>query len=148
MKSLALFALSTFAAAAMAAGPVAEIRISGNSTQAVGMLGSAAANSATGRNAAAQQNLASNTGDVSIGGNSVQAVGTLNSVMVNTATANSMAQQSLSSNVGNVAITGNSTQATLLIGSAVLNSATGADALAVQNVGSNNACFTCNTTHR
>ena len=148
MKALVLFALSTVAAAAMAAGPVAEIRISGNSTQAVVMLGSAAGNSAAGRAAIAQQNLASNTGDVSISGNSVQAVGTLDSVMVNTATANSMAQQSLSSNVGNVGIGGNSTQATLLIGSALLNSATGRGATAVQNVASNNACYTCTTTSR
>lgn len=148
MKSLVLFALSTIAAAAMAAGPVAEIRITGNSTQAVGMLGSAAVNSAAGRNAAAQQNMGSNTGDVTISGNSVQAVGTLASIMVNTATANNMAQQSLSSNVGNVGISGNSTQATLLIGSALLNSATGTDAIAVQNVATNNACFACNTTHR
>lgn len=148
MKSFVLFALSTVAAAAMAAGPVAEIRISGNSTQSVVMLVSAATNSAAGRNATAQQNMASNTGDVTISGNSVQSVGTLGAVMVNAAAANTVAQQNLSSNVGDIRISGNSTQATVLLGSALLNSATGTNAIAVQNVASNNACFTCTTTHR
>ncbi|MDB5963893.1 MAG: hypothetical protein JWQ72_393 [Polaromonas sp.] len=148
MKSLVLFALSAIASAAMAAGPTpaSEIRITGNSTQAVTMLGSAASNTASGEDALAQQNIASNAGNVTISGNSVQTVSAFASVIGNTSNANTVAQQNLSSNVGDVYISGNSSQATSLLASFVLNSATGRDATAVQNIASNNACFACTTT--
>lgn len=148
MKKLVLLALTAVATAAMATGPTpaSEITISGNSAQIAVLSTTGVVNTANGRNALAQQNLASNAGDVTISGNSLQIVGARGSYVGNTANANAMAQQNLSSNVGDVTVKGNSLQATLLANSYVLNSATGRDASAVQNIASNNACFTCPTT--
>lgn len=145
MKTIALFALSVVATAAMATGPapVAEIKIDGTSIQIAALSNSGVVNQANGTNSLAQQNLASNTGDVTIDGTSVQIVAGRGSLVWNKADANAEAQQNLSSNVGNVTIGGDSLQATLLKNSFVGNFATGSNSLAVQNVATNNACFTC-----
>ena len=145
MKKLALLALSAIATAAMATGPTpaSSISISGNSTQIAVLSTSGVVNTANGRDSLAQQNLASNAGDVDIRGNSLQMVGARGSYVGNTSNANTMAQQNLSSNIGDVTVRGNSLQATMLDASYVLNSATGRDAVAVQNIASNNACFAC-----
>jgi len=148
MKKLVLLALSAVATAAMAAGPTpaSEITIRGNSAQIAVLSSSGVENTASGEDAVAQQNLASNAGDVTISGNSLQIVGARSSYVGNTANANTVAQQNLSSNIGDVTVSGNSLQATLMDNSYVLNSAYGRDATAVQNIASNNACFACTTT--
>ncbi|WP_096697097.1 hypothetical protein [Polaromonas sp. AER18D-145] len=148
MKKLVLLALSAVATAAMATGPTpaSEITIRGNSAQIAVLSTTGVVNTANGSDSVAQQNLASNAGDVTISGNSLQIVAARGSYVGNTANADTMAQQNLSSNVGDVTVSGNSLQATLLHNSYVLNSATGRDASAVQNIASNNACFTCPTT--
>lgn len=149
MKKLVLIALSAVASAAMATGPTpaSEITISGTSIQVASLSTTGVVNTANGRDSLAQQNLASNAGDVTISGNSLQIVGARGSYVGNTSNADTMAQQNLSSNVGEVTVKGNSLQATMLNSSYVLNSATGRDAVAVQNIASNNACFTCVPSH-
>ncbi len=148
MKKLVLLALSAVATAAMATGPTpaTDITIRGNSAQIAVLSTTGVVNTANGGDSVAQQNLASNAGDVTISGNSLQIVAARGSYVGNTANADTLAQQNLSSNVGDVTVSGNSLQATLLHNSYVLNSATGRDASAVQNIASNNACFTCPTT--
>jgi hypothetical protein len=147
MKSLAFFALSAIATAAMAASPVAdEIVINGRSTQTTSMASSNASNTAN-ADTTALQNLASNSGDITIrgGGSSSQTVNArTGSNVFNTATgADAYANQNLSSNHGHVTISAASTQLTDLTSSLVANSANGRDAKAVQNVSSNNSCMGC-----
>lgn len=140
MKKLALLALSVIATAAMAAG---EIDITGTSIQIAAMRTSAVVNTAYGEDSVAQQNLASNVGDIDIRGTSVQVVAAHGSYVSNWANEDTLAQQNLSSNVGDVDIRGRSLQVTALYNSFVGNSAKGDDALAVQNIASNNSCFGC-----
>lgn len=152
MKSLVLFALSVVATAAMAVttSPSSEIKISGDSIQVVLLSDSDVRNKATGENSLAQQNLASNTGKITIKGKSTQIVAAGDdSVISNKSNANTIAQQNLASNVGDVTIDGKGTSlqiVALLKGSSVMNEAYGRNARAIQNLASNNACFTCGST--
>jgi hypothetical protein len=145
MKSLAFFALSAIASAAMAVTPVdPAISISGTSNQSASLVGTAVSNTAN-TNDTAQQNLASNAGNVTISGTSNQSVTSAGGVVSNTATGgnDAYASQNLSSNMGNVTIAGHSSQSTSLTLAAVTNLASGASSKAVQNIASNNACVTC-----
>ncbi|NPC55752.1 hypothetical protein [Caenimonas soli] len=149
MKSLALFALSVVATAAMAVEPADEIVINGNSTQAVSLTLSAVSNTAN-ENTTALQNLASNSGNVRVraGGNSTQAVVGVGSYVTNSADGyQAFANQNLSSNMGDVTIGGDSVQITSLLISSVTNTADGAHSKAVQNIASNNSCFGCPDRH-
>lgn len=148
MKKLALFALSVVATAAMATGPApaTDIVINGTSIQIAAVSNAAVKNKADGGDANAQQNLASNAGDVTINGGSLQIVAGHSGMVSNTAHSDATAQQNLSSNVGDVTVNGNSLQATLFHNSYIGNSATGRNAMAVQSIASNNACFTCAAT--
>jgi hypothetical protein len=132
MKKLALFALSVVATAAMAAGPApeSEIKISGYSEQSASLTNVAVSNEAYGAQAQAQQNLASNVGDINIKGSSYQSV-----------TANGGAVTNYASDY-----TVTSFQTTMLKNAYVSNYAYGKDAMAVQNIASNNSCFVCEGT--
>jgi hypothetical protein len=148
MKKLALFALSIVATAAMAAGPApeSEIKISGYSEQAASISNADVSNNAYGAQAQAQQNLASNVGDISIKGDSHQSVTVNGGAVTNKAYDYTVAQQNLSSNIGEVEITGTSYQTTVARNSYISNEAWGRDAMAVQNIASNNSCFVCEGT--
>lgn len=147
MKSLAFFALSVIASAAMAGGyaPAPEIKITGNSVQAVSLTAAHVSNKSSASNSEALQNLASNAGNVTIGGNSTQTVnaGLGSSVTNESSGIDSMASQNVSSNLGDVTITGNSWQTTSLTLASLTNLSSGANSKAVQNVASNNACVSC-----
>lgn len=146
MKSLVLFTLSVVATAAMAASPVGPgpITISGTSVQVAVLSNSTSSNKAEGRDALAQQSIASNAGKVNITGTSVQVVAALSgSAMTNRATSEATAEQNIASNVGDVTIGGTSVQVAVLNASTASNLATGRDAVAVQNIASNNACYAC-----
>jgi hypothetical protein len=146
MKSIAFVALSALATAAMALGPTPdpEILISGSSVQTVSLTGAMVSNTAN-ANTEARQNLASNAGKVTISGASNQAVnaGAL-SFITNVAMGDdAYASQNLSSNIGNVTVSGSSTQLTSLAMSSVVNKADGKDSVAVQNLATNNSCYSC-----
>lgn len=147
MKSLAFFALSVIASAAMAAGPAPapEISITGNSVQSVSLIGANVNNKSTGSKSEAIQNLASNAGNVTIDGDSKQTVnaGMGSSVSNESLGSDTFASQNLSSNLGNVKIDGYSEQHTSLAFSTLSNLASGVNSKAVQNVASNNACVSC-----
>jgi hypothetical protein len=67
--------------------------------------------------------------------------------VTNTATgSDAYASQNLSSNVGDVTISGNSSQFTAMVNASVNNFSTGTSSKAVQNIATNNACFTCQPT--
>ena len=146
MKTLAFFALSLVASAAMATSPVGPgaIEINGTSNQQTSISGAIVSNKADGADAQAQQNLASNVGKVKVNTSNQTVTVQAGALLSNFAGNDAVAQQSLSSNVGDVTVAGVSTQNTI-VGplAAVLNSSYGRDALAVQNISSNNACFTC-----
>ena len=153
MKSIAFFALSLVATAAMATGSagVSTITISGTSNQTASVNGGSVNNTAQSK-AYANQNIASNKGGVSIGGTSNQS-STLEGARVSNEakSAGDVAVQNLASNVGHVGITamnGNSTQVANVTQATLKNSAdstsnncSGPDckdgALAYQNAASN-----------
>lgn len=107
MKTLAIFALSTIAAAAFAAdvtGPTSTITITGSSTQVAHVNGGYATNTANARTYA-NQNVASNKGNVDIMGTSAQTAMLYNSIVTNEAkSAGDVAVQNLASNVGHVQV--------------------------------------------
>ena len=129
MKLLALFALSAFATAAMAASPttVNEIKIDGTSNQTASVTGQSIVLNLSTAGTYANQNLASNKGKVEIKKNaqSDQTATVTNGLVVNAAlAAGDVAVQSLASNVGNVEIGGKSTQKATVNG-AMINIAAG-----------------------
>jgi len=140
MKTLVLFALSFVASAAMAAGPVgsSSISISGSSNQLTSISGAIVTNKASGTDAEALQNMASNAGNVSISGRSVQraTVGPL-SLVSNEAAQDAIAQQNLASNVGKVMISGNSEQSATVQLGGILTNVAGVDTVAQQSLSSN-----------
>lgn len=155
MKSIAFFALSLVATAAMATGStgVSTITISGSSTQTASVNGGKVDNTANSK-AYANQNIASNKGGVSIGGTSVQTAVLEGAKVSNEAkSAGDVAVQNLASNVGHVAVNpnvlGGSYQSVYVTGNATLknsadstsNNCSGPDcrdgALAYQNAASN-----------
>ena len=106
MKSIAFFALTLVATAAMAAGPanVGTITISGTSDQTATVNGGTLTNTAQSR-AYANQNVASNKGSISILGNSTQSSTLTDAKVSNEAkSAGDVAVQNLASNVGNVTV--------------------------------------------
>ena len=156
MKSIAFFALSLVATAAMAASPsgVGSISITGNSNQTASVNGGSLTNTAQTR-AYANQNVASNKGSITIRGNSTQGSILEQAKVSNEAkSAGGAAVQNLASNVGNVGvdasanITGTSKQTANIVQASLKNLAdssgsgcTGPDcadaALAYQNGASN-----------
>lgn len=157
MKSLAFFALSLVATAAMAAGAsgVSTITISGTSTQTASVNGGQVSNTAQSK-AYANQNIASNKGGMDIKGTSSQTAVLEQAKVSNEAkSAGDVAVQNLASNVGNVTVdrsinfTGTSNQNAFITGGASLknladstsNNCSGPDckdgALAYQNAASN-----------
>lgn len=106
MKTLAIFALSAIATAAMAADLTAPntITISGTSEQVASVNGGNVRNVAN-ANTYANQNLASNKGGIDISGNSKQTAALQNTYASNEAKASGdVAIQSLASNVGEVSV--------------------------------------------
>ena len=104
MKSIAFFALSLVATAAMATGPVnvAKINITGTSDQTASVNGGYVKNTAQ-QQSYANQNIASNKGRIDIDGTSKQTATLANAHVTNTAqSAGDVAVQNLASNVGNV----------------------------------------------
>lgn len=155
MKSLAFFALSAIATAAMATQPVSTptLKISGTSVQVASVNGGNVTNTAKDY-AYANQNIASNKGGVEIKGTSSQtAILTQANVTNDARSAGDVAVQSLASNVGDVTVdksywlTGNSTQTVYVTNGSMTNEAdSGAGcygsncrdaALAYQNAASN-----------
>jgi hypothetical protein len=146
MKTLAFFALSVIATAAMAVTPVADtITINGQSTQ-ITVLGSSGVSNTAKQNTSALQNLASNSGNVTVNGGakSTQVVVAKDSGFVNRARGqDAFANQNVSSNMGDVTIGGNSLQLTAVHNAGVINTADGRNAKAVQNIASNDSCSGC-----
>lgn len=108
MKSLAFFALTAVATAAMATGnaPMGVITISGTSAQTVTVNGGNVKNTANDYTYA-NQNIASNKGGITISGKSMQTSSLQNSDVTNEAKLNGdVAVQNLASNVGNVKVEG------------------------------------------
>ena len=107
MKSLAIFALSTLAAAsafALSPSDNGSITISGSSAQTASVNGSNVNNKAN-ASAYANQNLASNKGNVTISGISTQTAAADNSNVSNLATnGGDVAVQNLASNVGSATV--------------------------------------------
>lgn len=106
MKSLAIFALSAIATAAMAADLTAPntITISGTSEQVASVNGGNVRNVAN-ANTYTNQNLASNKGGIDISGHSKQTAALQNTYVSNEAKASGdVAIQSLASNVGEVSV--------------------------------------------
>ena len=108
MKSLAIFALSTLAAAsafALTQTPNGAITISGTSTQTASVTGGSHTNNQANGSAYANQNLASNKGSIVISGVSDQTASVSSGSNVsNLATkGGDVAVQNLASNVGLVA---------------------------------------------
>lgn len=156
MKSLAFFALSAIATAAMAGpvpAPMGTITISGNSSQTLSVNGGYVANMAN-PYSYANQNIASNKGNITISGSSTQSSTLTGANVTNEAKLNGdVAVQNLASNVGSVdvktspSVAGSSMQTANVDHSNVTNQAKGyvgcrgsdcADAaLAYQNVASN-----------
>ena len=157
MKSIAFFALTLVATAAMAAGSsgVSTITISGTSSQTASVNGGNVSNTAQSK-AYANQNIASNKGAAEIKGTSTQSSTLDQAKVTNDAkSAGDVAVQSLASNVGHVtvdksvSVNGTSTQVANVLGGATLkneanstgNSCSGPDcrdgALAFQNGASN-----------
>ena len=109
MKSLAIFALSTLAAAsafALTQTPNGEITISGTSTQTASVTGGSHTNNQANGSAYANQNLASNKGSIVISGVSDQTASVSSGSNVsNLATkGGDVAVQNLASNVGAVTV--------------------------------------------
>lgn len=157
MKSIAIFALSLVATAAMAgvqSSNVSSITISGTSTQTASINGGMVTNTAQSK-AYANQNIASNKGNIDISGTSTQSSNLENAKVSNDAkSAGDVAVQNLASNVGDVSVDkrfnvkGNSTQTANVVNATLKNEAnsTGAGcygpdckdaALAYQNAASN-----------
>lgn len=145
--ALAVLGAVTTASFAVTPAPAPDISITGTSTQHTSLSSMGVSNTSNG-NTEAFQNLASNSGNVTISGHSLQMVTGSGGMVMNTATggADAYASQNLSSNVGDVTIQGHSTQMTHLQHAVVANLANGAQSKAVQNISSNNACFTCQPT--
>jgi hypothetical protein len=155
MKSLAFFALSVVATAAMATQPTgpSTLTISGNSTQLASVNGGYLTNTAH-ASAYANQNVASNKGDIDIKGNSSQTAILQNAKVSNEAkSAGDVAVQNLASNAGDVNVdkshwvTGSSTQSVTIIDGTMRNEANSSNgcygsncadaAMAFQNAASN-----------
>ncbi|MFV0679615.1 hypothetical protein [Ottowia sp.] len=159
MKSLAFFALSAIATAAMATGPApaAKLTISGISTQLATVNGGSNVTNTANSYTYANQNIASNKGSVDIKGKSEQSAVITDSQVTNTAVnKGDVAVQNVASNAGEVsvekpsgffAIGGKSEQEATIKGSSLINEADGSSAcggwncddaaLAYQNAASN-----------